>query len=214
MTVYELSDQLVFPSPELAHHSGLLAIGGDLTLARLILAYSNGIFPWFSKGDPIMWWSPDPRMVVFPDRFKPSKSLRRAISSGKFHVRMNTCFTRVMRHCGDVPRKDQDGTWITHEMLDAYAILHEAGFAHSVETFCGEELVGGLYGVCLGNTFFGESMFHLVSDASKVAFAYLIGWCLEHAISVIDAQQNTSHLASLGGVEISRKEFLAIIREG
>jgi leucyl/phenylalanyl-tRNA---protein transferase len=213
MPVFKLTKDLVFPPPELADPSGLLAVGGDLSSARLLLAYSNGIFPWYSEGEPIMWWSPDPRMVLFPQDFKPSKSLSRSIASGIFEVRMNTCFTEVMQHCGAVPRKEQEGTWITKAMIKAYSGLNLDGYAHSFETFSNGKLVGGLYGVCIGRAFFGESMFHHQTDASKVAFATLIDWCTHQDIRIIDAQQNTPHLASLGAVEISRKEFLELIRK-
>lgn len=212
MPVFELPDDLVFPNPEMAHSSGLLAIGGDLSTERLLLAYSNGIFPWFSEGEEIMWWSPNPRMVLFPEEFRLSKSLRRTIASGIFEVRMNTAFKIVMDSCSDVPRTAQHGTWITDDMKAAYLNLHNAGYAHSFETFCNDKLVGGLYGVCLGQAFFGESMFHKKSDASKVAFAGLIKWCLGNGIRIIDAQQNTPHLASLGAREIPRKKFLELIK--
>lgn len=212
MPVFELPDDLVFPNPEMAHSSGLLAIGGDLSQERLLLAYSNGIFPWFSEGEEIMWWSPNPRMVLFPEEFRLSKSLRRTIASGIFEVRMNTAFKIVMDSCSDVPRTAQHGTWITDDMKAAYLNLHNAGYAHSFETFCNDKLVGGLYGVCLGQAFFGESMFHKKSDASKVAFAGLIKWCLRNDIRIIDAQQNTPHLASLGAREIPRKKFLELIK--
>lgn len=213
MPVYELSGSLIFPDPELAHPSGLLAIGGDLSVPRLLLAYSNGIFPWYSEGEEIMWWSPDPRMVLFPEKFKPSKSLRKLIASELFEFKINTCFSDVIRCCGEVPRKGQNGTWITNEMNDAYTKLHLAGYAHSFETFLDGQLAGGLYGVSIGKAFFGESMFHLVKDASKVAFAHFIAWCLKNGIQIIDAQQKTQHLESLGATEIPRKEFLNIINQ-
>jgi leucyl/phenylalanyl-tRNA--protein transferase len=213
MPVFELPNDLIFPNPELAHPSGLLAIGGDLSVKRLLLAYSNGIFPWFSEDEPIMWWSPDPRMVLFPEHFKPSRSLRQTLRSGKYEVRMNTCFTEVIQGCAEATRKDQEGTWITADMQQAYIQLHQAGYAHSFETFYDDRLVGGLYGVCVGSLFSGESMFYRMRDASKVAFAMLVDWCINHGVTLIDAQQNTPHLTSLGAVEISRKAFLELIRK-
>lgn len=212
MKLFELPKALVFPDPSLAGSTGLLAIGGDLSLPRLLLAYSNGIFPWFGSDDPILWWSPDPRMVLFTKDFKPSKSLRRTVASGRFEVRFNTCFDRVIDLCSKVAREGQEESWITPAMKRAYLRLHKAGFAHSFETFLNGELAGGLYGVRIGNVFSGESMFHLVSDASKAAFVHLVQWCTTEGITLIDAQQSTPHLASLGAVEISRKEFLPYLR--
>ncbi len=211
MPIFELSNELIFPHPDLSHPSGLLAIGGDLSLERLLLAYSNGIFPWYSQGEPIMWWSPDPRMVLFPDEFRLSDSLRRTCKSGVFQTTINNCFRKVLENCSTVPRKGQEGTWLTSEMKRAYLRLHKAGYALSFETFSNGELVGGLYGVNIGNTFFGESMFHLAANASKVAFVRFIKWCTEKNIRLIDVQQNTIHLASLGAREIPRSEFLKLI---
>jgi leucyl/phenylalanyl-tRNA---protein transferase len=212
MPVFELNRSLVFPHPSLANPDGLLAVGGDLSVDRLLLAYSNGIFPWFGPDDPILWWSPDPRMVLFPSRFKASKSLRAAVASGRFEVRINSCFKQVILQCGRVERKGQEESWITPQMEKAYTKLHLAGHAHSFETFLNGTLVGGLYGVRIGKVFSGESMFHLVSDASKVAFVLLVNWCLTEGITLIDAQQNTPHLASLGATEISREAFLTFLK--
>ena len=208
MTIYQLTDELLFPPPEDAEEEGLLAVGGDLTVHRLILAYAKGIFPWYTEGDPILWWSPDPRLILFPENLKISKSLQRVIKKEKFEIRFNTCFSDVLEQCSRTPRRDQDGTWITDEMKQAYCRLFEAGYAHSSEAFFEGKLVGGLYGVALGRAFFGESMFAHMSDASKVAFAFLVRK-LEHAgFHFIDCQVTTAHLQSLGAHEVSRHEFL------
>ena len=199
-----------FPDPEEAEPDGIIAIGGDLSPMRLINAYCCGIFPWFNENDPILWWSLDPRMVLFPEEFRYSKSLRRIIKSGKFQVRIDTQFEAVMRHCAHVDRsaQGQTGTWITEEMVEAYVCLHHLGIAHSFETYYQGTLVGGLYGVSLGPFFFGESMFHTMTDASKVAFVRLVQFCTEHHFRLIDAQQETPHLASLGARPIPRSEYL------
>ena len=210
--IYELDpDYPGFPNPEEAEPDGLVAIGGDLSPQRLINAYCQGLFPWYNEGDPIMWWSLDPRMVLFPDEFRCSKSLRRLVRSGRFEVRIDTCFEAVMRNCGAVKRPDQDGTWITPEMLEAYVRLHQLGLAHSFETFLEGRLVGGLYGVSVGQIFCGESMFHIETDASKVAMVRLVEFCRQHNFRLIDAQQETSHLASLGARPIKRSDYLAIL---
>lgn len=211
--VYELGNELIFPDPGGADKSGLLAIGGDLSLERLILAYSQGIFPWFSENEPIMWWSPDPRMIIYPRSVKISKSLDQALRNKNFEVRFDTVFENVIRLCSRVERHGQPGTWITNEMISAYIALHNAGFAHSVETFIENRLVGGLYGVSLGKCFCGESMFHLERDASKVAFVKLADRLEEWDFEFIDAQLPTRHLKSLGGLEISRNKFLDLLQE-
>ncbi len=208
MIVYFLDSQIRFPDPSEAEPGGLLAIGGDLSPKRLLLAYENGIFPWYSEEDPILWFSPDPRMVFFPSDFKFSKTLIKTVSSGKFSVRIDTDFTAVIECCAQVGRKGQSGTWITEEMKTAYRKLHELGYAHSFEVYSGESLVGGLYGVSLGGAFFGESMFHLETDASKVALFHLARKCWEFGFDFIDSQVPTDHMRTLGGREISRKEFL------
>jgi len=191
-------------------YNGLLAAGGDLSVPRLLAAYRRGIFPWFNPDEPILWWSPDPRMVLFPAEFKLSRSLKKRLARADTVVRVNTAFTRVMRECA-APRDCQGGTWISETMIAAYTALHEAGHAHSIETWVtgknGDELVGGLYGVALGRVFFGESMFTRRSDASKVALAHLVRWLHAHDFGVIDCQMNTAHLASLGAREIPRAEF-------
>lgn len=212
--IYQLDPEYVgFPDPEEAEPEGLLAIGGDLSLPRLLEAYCCGIFPWYSDEEPLLWWSLDPRMVLFPEEFRCSKSLRRVVRSGRFEVRIDTCFEQVMRHCGSVQREDQDGTWITEEMVQAYLALHEHGFAHSFETFFHGELVGGLYGVSIGDVFCGESMFHTMTDASKVALVRLVDFCRQHHFRLIDAQQETRHLASLGARPIPRKDYLKILND-
>ena len=209
--IYRLDpDYPGFPNPEEAEPDGLLAIGGDLSVPRLINAYCCGIFPWFSDGEPIMWWSLDPRMVLFPDEFRYSKSLRRVVSSGKYEVRIDQQFEEVMRHCANVSRieQHQNGTWITESMIEAYVRLHRLGLAHSFETYHNGNLVGGLYGLSLGPFFFGESMFHTMTDASKVAFVRLVEFCKAHGFRLIDAQQETEHLSSLGAHPNPRSEYL------
>lgn len=208
MTVYFLDSEIRFPDPSEAEPGGLLAVGGDLSPERLLLAYENGIFPWYSEGDPILWFSPDPRMVFLPGDFRFSKTLLKTVSSGKFSVRVDTDFAAVIENCARVGRKGQSGTWITEEMKAAYGKLHELGYAHSFETYLEGMLVGGLYGVSLGGAFFGESMFHLETDASKAALFHLARKCREFGFDFIDSQVPTDHMRTLGGREISRKEFL------
>ena len=208
MTVYFLDSRIRFPDPSEAEPGGLLAIGGDLSPKRLLLAYENGIFPWYSEEDPILWFSPDPRMVFSPGDFRFSKTLIKTASSGEFSVRVDTDFAAVIEGCAQVRRKGQSGTWITEEMKTAYRKLHELGYAHSFEVYSEENLVGGLYGVSLGGAFFGESMFHLETDASKVALFHLARKCWEFGFDFIDSQVPTDHMRTLGGREISRKEFL------
>lgn len=211
MTVYFLDSRISFPDPSEAEPDGLLAVGGDLSPERLLLAYENGIFPWYSEGDPILWFSPDPRMVFLPGDFRFSKTLLRTVSSGKFSVSADTDFAAVVENCAQVQRKGQSGTWITEEMKAAYGKLHELGYAHSFETYREGKLVGGLYGVSLGGAFFGESMFHLETDASKVALFHLARKCWESGFDLIDSQVPTDHMRTLGGREISRKEFLSAL---
>lgn len=196
--------------------NGLLAAGRDLSAQRLIEAYTRGIFPWFSDGQPVLWWSPDPRMVLFVDEFKVSRSLaktlRRLRTEGRWRVTKDQAFERVMRACA-APRPDQDGTWITDAIVHAYCALHAQGLAHSVEVWSDGDLIGGLYGVALGRMFYGESMFARETDASKVALAALVHTLQRHDFRVIDCQQNTGHLASLGAREIDRRTFLHEIAE-
>lgn len=208
MPVYQLPESIVFPLPELAEDDGLLAVGGDLSLERLILAYENGIFPWYNADQPKLWWSPPKRMLLYPNAFKVSKSLKKSINKGGFELRIDTQFQETMTACSSAPRPDQEGTWINREMIEAYTALHEQGFAHSFECWKDDELVGGLYGVSLGHTFFGESMFSKVSDASKVALYHLHEFMLRHQFHFIDCQLHTQHLASLGAKEIDRSVYL------
>ena len=203
-----------FPPVEKALKSpnGLLCAGGDLAPERLLAAYSRGIGPWYSEGDPILWWSPDPRMVLFPEELKVSRSLRKAVARGTFEIRVDTSFREVMEMCAG-PRDGQAGTWIVEEIVAAYTRLHEIGFAHSVESWREGQLVGGLYGVALGQAFFGESMFARETDASKAALVHLVERLRRADFRVIDCQQNTAHLASLGAHEIPRAAFSRLLRE-
>ena len=202
-----------FPEISLAGEDGLLAAGGSLEIPVLLEAYSKGIFPWYSEGSPILWWSPDPRMVLFPDKFKVSKSLDQTMRNKNFEVCMDSRFPEVIRQCSKVQRPGQEGTWITGDMIQAYIHLFEEGYAHSVEVFDRGELVGGLYGVSLGGAFFGESMFHLQKDVSKVALYHLVDFALRHNFSLIDAQQSTPHMESLGAEEIPRSRFLNLLQK-
>ncbi|MBD8541375.1 leucyl/phenylalanyl-tRNA--protein transferase [Oxalobacteraceae sp. CFBP 13708] len=194
---------------------GLLAAGADLSPARLLQAYRNGIFPWFSEGQPILWWSTDPRMVLYTDQFKVSNSLaktlrkieRSRLDGGRWDVRFDSAFDDVMRACA-APRRDGPGTWISDEIIAGYTGLHTLGYAHSAEVWLDGELVGGAYGVCIGRMFYGESMFARVSDASKVALAYLVAFLQRHGVEMVDCQQETGHLASLGAAPIPRSRFL------
>jgi leucyl/phenylalanyl-tRNA---protein transferase len=208
MPIFRLVDDLVFPPPDYADPSGLIAIGGDLSSERLLEAYRVGIFPWYSDDQPILWWSPDPRLVLELDHFKIARSLRKTLKKGIFKVTFDRVFEEVIAACATVDRDGQQGTWITQEMQDAYIKLHGLGFAHSVETWFDNQLVGGLYGVSLGKAFFGESMFHLKSDASKVALATLVERLKAWGFRFIDAQMTTEHLVSLGAQELSRRIFL------
>ncbi|RKP52351.1 leucyl/phenylalanyl-tRNA--protein transferase [Trinickia fusca] len=196
---------------------GLLAASSDLLPWRILDAYRQGIFPWYSDGQPVLWWSPDPRMILVPGEFKVSPSLRktlkRVLRDASWEVRVDADFAGVMRSCAQAPRRGQRGTWITAEIVDAYSALHRLGNAHSIETWHEGKRVGGLYGVSLGRMFFGESMFAHVTDASKIALAALVGHLRRHEIEMIDCQQNTSHLASLGGREIARKAFVAHVHK-
>lgn len=189
--------------------NGLLAVGGDLAPERLLAAYRRGIFPWYSPGEPILWWSPDPRMVLFPAEFKVSRSLGRTLRRGGYEVRLDTAFAQVIAACAQTPRRNQHGTWIVPEMQAAYRRLHELGLAHSVETWVDGELVGGLYGIALGRMFYGESMFSWRSDASKIAVAHLARYLEKLGFGMVDCQMHTAHLASLGAREIPRDDFIA-----
>lgn len=203
-----------FPNPALANAQGILAVGGDLSPERLIEAYTRGIFPWYNPGDEILWWSPDPRFVLFPDELKVSKSMRPYFNQKKFEVTYDTDFRSVITHCQQSDYSSRGGgTWITSEMLEAYCTLYEMGIAHSVEVWQGKALVGGLYGIFLGKVFFGESMFADVSNASKFGFITLVRDLAEIGCQLIDCQQETTHLASLGARAIPRREFLSLMQK-
>ena len=195
----------------LRHPNGLLAAGGDLSIDRLLTAYRNGIFPWYSEGDPLLWWSPDPRMVLFTDEFKVSRSLAKSIRNRGYEVRIDTAFGRVLEGCAG-PRRDQPGTWLGSEMREAYLRLHQLGYAHSFETWHEGTLAGGLYGMAIGRMFYGESMFSRSVDASKVALAGLVRELHARGLPMIDCQMNTGHLASLGAREIRRDDFVLRVR--
>lgn len=214
MPVYALRKDLEFPPPELAREDGLLAIGGDLSVDRLILAYRMGIFPWYSEGEPIFWWSPDPRMVLFPDEFRVSRRLRRTLKGGAFSITMDTAFSEVVEACAAARYPGREGTWITSDMLDAYSALHQAGYAHSIECWRDGRLAGGLYGISLGACFFGESMFSAESNASKVALASLVSHSRAWGFNVIDCQIPSKHLETIGAREIPRTHFLKLVAEG
>jgi leucyl/phenylalanyl-tRNA--protein transferase len=202
--IFRLDERLIFPKPDLAEPDGLLAVGGDLSPDRLMLAYENGIFPWYSDDTPILWYSPHTRCVLFPDEVKISKSMRQVLRSGKFELTVDQCFEQVIRACATTLRHDQDGTWITNAMMAAYTHLHQLGFAHSWEIWQEDELVGGLYGVEVGEVFCGESMFSRVSNASKAALIYL---CQSGRYKMIDCQMPTEHLLSMGARMISREAY-------
>lgn len=203
-----------FPNPELANSEGLLAVGGDLHPERIITAYQSGIFPWFSEGQPILWWSPDPRMILYPEHLKVSKSMKLLFKKKAFEVTINKDFKSVITHCANVPRHGQDGTWITDEMKKTYVKLHQMGLAYSVEVWQNHNLVGGLYGIYLKKqkVFCGESMFSKVSNASKFGFIWWVQKLREEGIKIIDCQIYTNHLASLGAREINRKSFLNYLK--
>lgn len=209
-----LAGSMPFPPVESALRSpnGLLAAGGDLSARRLLDAYRHGIFPWFNAGEPILWWSPDPRMALFPAELKISRSLGKTLRNGRHEVRSDTAFERVMRACA-APREGANGTWIHEEMIAAYCELHHLGYAHSVETWLDGKLAGGLYGIAIGRMFYGESMFSSVSNASKIALAHLARQLDRWRFGMIDCQMNTPHLASLGAREMPRAEFIARLQE-
>ena len=208
MTIFRLSDKISFPPPYFAGSEGLLAVGGDLSEKRILLAYQMGIFPWFSDDEPILWWSPDPRLVLYPSDIKISHRLRRTINQGNFQITSDTAFDRVIDACAKVRLQDHRGTWIVDAMKDAYCRLFESGYAHSIEAWRDGELAGGLYGLSLGGCYFGESMFTQVSNASKVSLAVLCDYLTELSFDLIDCQVTTAHLKRLGAMEISRVQFL------
>lgn len=208
MPVYQLNEVIGFPDPSEANEDGLLAIGGDLSADRLVTAYSLGIFPWFNEDESILWWSPDPRLILEPEKFKLSKSLKRIIKKKDYEVLFDHDFKTVIENCAFTERKDEDGTWITNNMKEAFIDLHDKGLAHSVEVYEEGEIIGGLYGVSLGKAFFGESMFFKKNDASKVALYYLCQELKKWGFHFIDAQVETNHLLSLGAEKIDREDFL------
>jgi leucyl/phenylalanyl-tRNA---protein transferase len=213
MTVYLLNDEPHFPPPSEAEPDGLIAVGGDLSPLRLLNAYADGIFPWFRDDEDIFWFSPDPRMVLFPDDLKISASLKRVLRSGKFEVRCDTVFTKVIEACALAYRPDQDGTWIDKEFIEAYTELHNLGFAHSFETFSNGELCGGLYGVSIGHAFFGESMFHKTTDASKVAFCAMVEKIKTWQFDFVDCQVETDLVKRLGAKPLPRADYLELLKK-
>ena len=208
-----LTDDIIFPPVEMADAEGLLAVGGNLSSERLLLAYRSGIFPWYNEGEPILWWSPDPRMVLSPAELKVSKSMQTVLNNGKFRFTINRSFTQVMQHCKSTFRKQQEGTWISPAMQDAYTELHQLGHAHSAEAWLNGELVGGLYGIRVGKVFCGESMFSNVSNASKFAFIKYVQQLQKEGVVLIDCQVYTPHLASLGARLVEREKFIALLHE-
>ncbi len=211
--MYILTSDIYFPPVETADEDGFLAIGGDLSTERLLEAYRNGIFPWYNEDDPICWWSPDPRFVLYPDQLHISKSMQQIINRGKFDFSIDHAFEKVIRACSAVKRKDANGTWISEEMIEAYIKLHKLGYAISAESWQDEKLVGGLYGIKMGNLFFGESMFSIIPNASKFAFIQLIQQLKTTGLVLVDCQMHTKHLESLGAVMIPRKRFIKILEQ-
>jgi len=212
MPVFYLSENThIFPPPFLADDTGLLAIGGDLSVPRLIKAYSAGIFPWYNEDEPILWWSPDPRLVLFPGELHISRSLAKIIRKNDYEISVDKAFKDVITKCREVHTETKSGTWLVDEMVNAYMLLHERGYAHSVEAWKDGELVGGLYGVSIGKCFFGESMFSTSDNSSKVAFAVFTKWLVKMGFEMIDCQVATKYLSSFGAREIARKEFLALL---
>ena len=207
-----LNDNLIFPSVEMATSEGIVAMGGDLGIERLLLAYRSGIFPWYNEDEPIVWWSPDPRFVLFPEKLRVTKSMQSVLNNGTFRFTINRAFNKVLQNCKSITRKDQEGTWITPEVQKAYTELHELGYAHSAEAWMNGELVGGLYGIKLGNVFFGESMFSTISNASKFAFINYVRQLQKENIALIDCQVYTAHLESLGAIMIKREIFMDLLR--
>jgi leucyl/phenylalanyl-tRNA---protein transferase len=208
--IFRLDERLLFPEPALAEADGLLAVGGDLSAERLLLAYRNGVFPWYSEDEPILWYSPHERFVLYPARLIISKSMRQVLRANKFTITTNTCFNRVIDACAAVERTGQEGTWITADMKAAYNRLHALGYAHSVEVWEGDELVGGFYGVQINSVFCGESMFSRVSNASKAALVWL---CQSGKYRLVDCQVHTAHLESMGAAMINREEYMALLRD-
>ncbi|CCH47571.1 leucyl/phenylalanyl-tRNA--protein transferase [Pseudodesulfovibrio piezophilus] len=213
MTIYRLFDDPVFPDPEDADPDGLLAVGGDLSPQRVLTAYANGIFPWYAEDSPILWWSTNPRLILLPEELHVPRSLKRALNKNVFSFTLDQDFDGVIQGCAASKRGDQDGTWIIEEMIEAYALLHELGYAHSVEAWQDGSLVGGLYGVSLGSAFFGESMFFKIPDASKASFVVLVNQLRAWGFTLIDCQQTTAHLLRFGAREMQRFRFLDMLHE-
>ena len=211
MPLFRLSEHIDFPPARLSRADGLLCIGGDLRPERLILAYENGIFPWFSENEPILWWSPDPRLVLFPKDIRVSRSLRKTIHKGHFHVAVDRDFESTIRFCARPRKGENEGTWLVQGMIEAYIRLHRMGVAHSIETWTEDRLVGGLYGIHIGKAFFGESMFSLENDASKVALVALANHLRINGFRFIDCQVTSNHLINMGAVEITRNSFLKLL---
>ena len=208
-----LNDDLLFPPVSMADEDGILAMGGNLSTERLLLAYRNGIFPWYSEHEPILWWSPDPRFVLFPEKLRVTKSMQTVLNNGKFRFTINRAFSTVIQQCKTTVRKEQEGTWISPAIQEAYTKLHLLGYAHSAEAWLNGELVGGLYGIRMGNVFFGESMFSTQSNASKFAFIHYVRQLQKEKVSLIDCQIYSSHLESLGAKMISREKFMNLLSE-
>lgn len=213
MKIIYLDNEQPLPDPSLADKSGILAAGGSLTTERLLEAYSKGIFPWYSEGDPVLWWSPDPRVLLFPEHLHVSRKMKTVLKKGEFRVTVNREFGKVIEMCSK-PRRNGEGTWITEEMKNSYTELHQKGFAHSVEVWKRDELAGGLYGVSFGKMFFGESMFSLVSNSSKLGFIKLTEYLKDKGFLFVDCQVDTDHLRSLGAISVDRDKFLKILEEG
>ncbi len=211
--MFLLSNELYFPPVTEADEEGILAIGGDLSTQRLLLAYRNGIFPWYTDDEPIIWWCPNPRFVLFPDEIKISKSMRAVIKKQTYSFTINNCFNNVIKNCKTINREGQSGTWISEEVIDAYTNLHNLGYALSAETWKNNKLVGGLYGVKMGNIFFGESMFSLSPNASKFAFIQLVQHLKNEGVKLIDCQVYTNHLESLGAKMIDRNDFMRLLEQ-
>lgn len=214
VSIFKLSKEIVFPSPELSDEDGLLAIGGDLSLERLILAYSNGIFPWYNKGEPILWWCPKPRFIIIPNEVKISKSMKKVINKNEFKITFNNDFKGVINNCCSLREDNGEGTWITDDMKNAYINLFKHGYAMSVETYLCDELVGGLYGVKIGKCFFGESMFSKVNNASKIALIKLAKKLADEDFIFIDCQMHTEHLESMGGKFVEWSIFKDLMNKG
>ena len=208
-----LTNHIIFPKVSQADENGMLAIGGDLSVERLLCAYRNGIFPWYNEDEPIIWWSPDPRCVLYPDKLRVTKSMKQVLQNGRFRFTVNKAFPKVINACKTVDRKDGLGTWINQDIVDAYTKLHEAGYALSAETWREGKLVGGLYGIKIGNVFFGESMFSTESNASKFAFINLVNQLKKNGLQLIDCQQKTEHLISLGAEMVTRSDFIQLINK-